>query len=89
VNIRMTDELRGELQRLAEANKRTLSDFWQRRSLVREAGEALRRRVAKETRLAASRPSGISGSGWQLPPTRRVEVSAPLRATSANCPSLP
>ena len=27
VNIRMTDELRGELQRLADANKRTLSDY--------------------------------------------------------------
>ena len=27
VNIRMTDELRGDLQRLADANKRTLSDY--------------------------------------------------------------
>jgi predicted transcriptional regulator len=27
VNIRMTDELRGELQRLADVNKRTLSDY--------------------------------------------------------------
>jgi predicted transcriptional regulator len=27
VNVRMTDELRGELQRLADANKRTLSDY--------------------------------------------------------------
>ena len=27
VNIRITDELRGELQRLADSNKRTLSDY--------------------------------------------------------------
>jgi predicted transcriptional regulator len=27
VNIRMTDDLRGELQRLADANRRTLSDY--------------------------------------------------------------
>jgi predicted transcriptional regulator len=27
VNVRMTDDLRGELQRLADAHKRTLSDY--------------------------------------------------------------
>ena len=43
VNIRMTDELRGELQRLAEANKRTLSDYI--RLLLEEHAEAQRERA--------------------------------------------
>jgi predicted DNA-binding protein len=42
VNIRMTDELRGELQRLAEANKRTLSDYV--RLLLEEHVEVRRER---------------------------------------------
>jgi predicted transcriptional regulator len=41
VNIRMTDELRGKLQRLAEANKRTLSDYI--RILLEEHIEVQRR----------------------------------------------
>jgi predicted transcriptional regulator len=41
VNIRMTDELRGELQRLAEANKRTLSDYI--RIVLEEHAEGQRR----------------------------------------------
>jgi predicted DNA-binding protein len=43
VNIRMTDELRGELQRLAEANKRTLSDYI--RIVLEEHAEGQRERV--------------------------------------------
>ncbi|HWE22166.1 MAG TPA: hypothetical protein VG758_34160 [Hyphomicrobiaceae bacterium] len=39
----MTDELRGELQRLAEANKRTLSDYI--RIVLEEHAEGQRERV--------------------------------------------
>ena len=42
VNIRMTDELRGELQRLADANKRTLSDYV--RIVLEEHAEVKRER---------------------------------------------
>jgi predicted DNA-binding protein len=42
VNIRMTDELRGELQRLADANKRTLSDYV--RLILEEHAEVKRER---------------------------------------------
>jgi predicted DNA-binding protein len=42
VNIRMTDELRGELQRLADANKRTLSDYV--RLVLEEHAEVRRER---------------------------------------------
>jgi predicted DNA-binding protein len=48
VNIRMTDELRGELQRLADANKRTLSDYI--RILLEEHIEVRRERVDEATR---------------------------------------
>jgi predicted transcriptional regulator len=54
VNIRMTDELRGELQRLAEANKRTLSDYI--RIVLEEHAEAQRERgedAAKRKRPAS------------------------------------
>jgi predicted DNA-binding protein len=54
VNIRMTDELRGELQRLADANKRTLSDYVR---LVLEAHAEVKREreedVAKRKRPAS------------------------------------
>jgi predicted DNA-binding protein len=53
-NIRMTDELRGELQRLAEANKRTLSDYI--RIVLEEHAEAERERTedaAKRKRPAS------------------------------------
>jgi predicted transcriptional regulator len=54
VNIRMTDELRGELQRLADANKRTLSDYVR---LVLEAHAEVKREreedAAKRKRPAA------------------------------------
>ena len=42
VNIRMTDELRGELQRLADSNKRTLSDYV--RLVLEEHAEVKRER---------------------------------------------
>jgi predicted transcriptional regulator len=42
VNVRMTDQLRGELQRLADANKRTLSDYI--RLLLEEHVEVRRER---------------------------------------------
>jgi len=42
VNIRITDELRGELQRLADANKRTLSDYV--RLILEEHAEVKRER---------------------------------------------
>ena len=54
VNIRMTDELRGELQRLADANKRTLSDYV--RIVLEEHAEVKREReedAAKRKRPAA------------------------------------
>ena len=54
VNIRMTDELRGELQRLADANKRTLSDYV--RLILEEHAEVKREReedAAKRKRPAA------------------------------------
>jgi predicted transcriptional regulator len=54
VNIRMTDELRGELQRLAEASKRTLSDYI--RIVLEEHAEVQRERVddaAKRRRPAS------------------------------------
>jgi len=54
VNIRMTDELRGELQRLADANKRTLSDYV--RLVLEEHAEVKREReedAAKRKRPAA------------------------------------
>jgi predicted DNA-binding protein len=54
VNIRMTDELRGELQRLADANKRTLSDYV--RLVLEEHAEVKREReedVAKRKRPAS------------------------------------
>ena len=54
VNIRMTDELRGELQRLAEANKRTLSDYI--RIVLEEHAEVQRERgedTAKRKRPAS------------------------------------
>ncbi|HWE16193.1 MAG TPA: hypothetical protein VG758_03270 [Hyphomicrobiaceae bacterium] len=50
----MTDELRGELQRLAEANKRTLSDYI--RIVLEEHAEAERERTedaAKRKRPAS------------------------------------
>jgi len=54
VNIRMTDELRGELQRLADANKRKLSDYV--RIVLEEHAEVKREReedAAKRKRPAA------------------------------------
>jgi predicted DNA-binding protein len=42
VNVRMTDQLRSELQKLADANKRTLSDYI--RLLLEEHIEAQRER---------------------------------------------
>ena len=54
VNIRMTDELRGELQRLADSNKRTLSDYV--RLVLEEHAEVKREReedAAKRKRPAA------------------------------------
>ena len=54
VNIRMTDELRGELQRLADANKRTLSDYV--RLVLEEHADARREReedAAKRKRPAS------------------------------------
>jgi len=48
VNIRMTDELRGELQRLADANKRTLSDYV--RLVLEEHAEARREREEDATK---------------------------------------
>ena len=54
VNIRMTDELRGELQRLADANKRTLSDYV--RLVLEEHAEVKREReedAAKRKRPAS------------------------------------
>jgi predicted DNA-binding protein len=42
VNVRMTDELRHELQRLAIANKRTLSDYV--RIVLEEHAETQRER---------------------------------------------
>ena len=42
VNIRMTDDLRGELQRLADTNKRTLSDYV--RLILEEHAEVKRER---------------------------------------------
>jgi predicted transcriptional regulator len=50
----MTDELRGELQRLADANKRTLSDYV--RIVLEEHAEVKREReedAAKRKRPAA------------------------------------
>jgi predicted transcriptional regulator len=54
VNIRMTDELRGELQRLADVNKRTLSDYV--RLVLEEHAEVKREReedAAKRKRPAS------------------------------------
>jgi len=54
VNIRMTDELGGELQRLADTNKRTLSDYV--RLVLEEHAEVKRGReedAAKRKRPAA------------------------------------
>jgi predicted DNA-binding protein len=54
VNIRMTDELRQELQRLADVNKRTLSDYV--RLVLEEHAEVKREReedVAKRKRPAS------------------------------------
>jgi predicted transcriptional regulator len=54
VNIRMTDELRGELQRLADAHKPTLSDYI--RLVLEEHAEAQRERAddaAKRKRPAS------------------------------------
>ena len=54
VNIRMTDELRGELQRLADTNKRTLSDYV--RLVLEEHAEVKREReedAAKRKRPAS------------------------------------
>jgi predicted transcriptional regulator len=54
VNIRITDELRGELQRLADSNKRTLSDYV--RLILEEHAEVKREReedAAKRKRPAA------------------------------------
>lgn len=53
VNIRMTDELRGELQRLADTNKRTLSDYV--RLLLEEHVEA--RREREEDAAKRKRPA--------------------------------
>jgi predicted transcriptional regulator len=53
VNIRMTDELRGELQRLADAHKRTLSDYI--RILLEEHIEVQREQVADASKR--KRPS--------------------------------
>jgi predicted DNA-binding protein len=48
VNLRMTDELRAELQRLADSNKRTLSDYI--RLLLEEHVEVQRERAEDQTK---------------------------------------
>ena len=53
VNIRMTAELRGELQRLADANKRTLSDYV--RLVLEEHAEVKRER--EEDAVKRKRPT--------------------------------
>ena len=53
VNIRMTDELRGELQRLADTNKRTLSDYV--RLVLEEHAEEKREREEDAGEREASR----------------------------------
>jgi predicted DNA-binding protein len=58
VNVRLTEELREELQRLAEASKRTLSDYI--RLLLEEHVE-----TQKDTRPAEAgkQPKRASGGG--------------------------
>jgi predicted DNA-binding protein len=53
VNVRMTDQLREELQRLADANKRTLSDYV--RIVLEEHAEGQRGRSSEPARDRRSR----------------------------------
>jgi predicted transcriptional regulator len=53
VNVRLTSELREELQRLAEANKRTLSDYI--RLLLEEHVEAQKEQADRAPHAAPAR----------------------------------